>query len=115
VLAFVIALVVTMALIPPLVRVAARWRVLDDPASREVHTHPMPRVGGIAMVAGALLPLSLWLPMDSILVAYFMAVVVLLGFGVWDDRVGLGASTKLVRQLLEWPLGKMPARSVNQV
>jgi UDP-GlcNAc:undecaprenyl-phosphate GlcNAc-1-phosphate transferase len=99
-LAFVIAMIVTMALIPPLVRVAAKWRVLDDPATRKVHTQPIPRVGGIAMVVGVLLPLFLWLPMERTLVAYLLAVVILLAFGVWDDRVGLGATTKLVGQLL---------------
>jgi UDP-GlcNAc:undecaprenyl-phosphate GlcNAc-1-phosphate transferase len=57
-LAFVIAMVVTMALIPPLARAAARLHVLDDPDSRKVHSQPIPRVGGIAMVAGALLRLE---------------------------------------------------------
>jgi UDP-GlcNAc:undecaprenyl-phosphate GlcNAc-1-phosphate transferase len=99
-LAFVIAMVVTMALIPPLVRVAARLQVLDDPASRRVHSRPMPRVGGIAMAVGALLPLCLWLPMDRTLVAYLLAVLVLLVFGAWDDRVTLGARTKFVGQLI---------------
>jgi UDP-GlcNAc:undecaprenyl-phosphate/decaprenyl-phosphate GlcNAc-1-phosphate transferase len=99
-LAFVIAMVVTMALIPPLVRVAARLQVLDDPASRKVHSQPMPRVGGIAMAAGSLLPLCLWLPMDRTLGAYLLAVIVLLIFGAWDDRVTLGPRTKFAGQLI---------------
>jgi UDP-GlcNAc:undecaprenyl-phosphate GlcNAc-1-phosphate transferase len=99
-LAFVIAMVVTMALIPPLVRLAARLQVFDDPASRKVHSRPMPRVGGIAMAVGALLPLCLWLPMDRTLVAYLLAVLVLLVFGAWDDRVTLSARTKFVGQLI---------------
>jgi UDP-GlcNAc:undecaprenyl-phosphate GlcNAc-1-phosphate transferase len=99
-LPFVIAMVITMALIPPLVRVAARLHVLDDPASRKVHTAPIPRVGGIAMVAGSLLPLCLWLPMDRTLEAYLLAVGVLVIFGAWDDRVALRARTKFAGQLI---------------
>jgi UDP-GlcNAc:undecaprenyl-phosphate GlcNAc-1-phosphate transferase len=99
-LAFVIAMVVTMALIPPLVRVAARMRVLDDPAGRKVHTQPIPRVGGIAMMAGSLLPLCLWLPLDRTLVAYLLAALVLLVFGAWDDRATLSPRTKLIGQLI---------------
>jgi UDP-GlcNAc:undecaprenyl-phosphate GlcNAc-1-phosphate transferase len=99
-LAFVIAMVVTMALIPPLARVAARLHVLDQPAGRKVHAQPIPRVGGIAMVVGSLLPLWLWLPMDSTLLAYLLAVIVLSVFGVWDDRVGLPVPAKFVGQLL---------------
>ncbi len=98
--AFVIAMVVTMALIPPLARAAGRLHVLDDPESRKVHSQPIPRVGGIAMVAGTALPLCLWLPMDRTVLAYLLAVIVLLVFGVWDDRVNLGALTKLSGQLI---------------
>src|SRR5450631_4110301 len=90
----VIAMVVTMVLIPPLMRVATRLRVLDDPAARKVHAQPIPRVGGVAMAIGTLLPLCLWLPREPTLVAYVAAVMVLLGFGVWDDRVTLRPLTK---------------------
>jgi UDP-GlcNAc:undecaprenyl-phosphate/decaprenyl-phosphate GlcNAc-1-phosphate transferase len=99
-LAFVIAMMVTMALIPPLVRVAARLQVLDDPAGRKVHSRPIPRVGGIAMVAGSVLPLCWWLPMDHTLVAYLLAAIVLLVFGAWDDRVSLSPRTKFIGQLI---------------
>jgi UDP-GlcNAc:undecaprenyl-phosphate GlcNAc-1-phosphate transferase len=99
-LPFVIAMVVTMALVPPLARVASRLQVLDDPAGRKVHTQPIPRVGGIAMVVGSLVPLCLWLPMDRVLLSYLLAVIVLLVFGAWDDRVALGARTKFVGQLI---------------
>src|SRR3984957_6676544 len=99
-LAFIIAMVVTMALIPPLARAAGRLHVLDNPESRKVHSQPIPRVGGIAMMAGAVLPLCLWLPMDPTLLGYLLAVIVLFVFGTWDDRVNLGALTKISGQLI---------------
>ena len=98
--AFVIAMVLTMALIPPLARAAGRLQVLDDPESRKVHSRPIPRVGGIAMVAGTVLPLWLWLPIDPVQSGYLLAVIVLLVFGAWDDRVNLGAVTKFSGQLI---------------
>jgi UDP-GlcNAc:undecaprenyl-phosphate/decaprenyl-phosphate GlcNAc-1-phosphate transferase len=98
--AFVIAMLITMALIPALERVAARLHMLDNPLGRKVHTQPIPRVGGVAMVIGALLPLVLWLRMDPTLAAYLLAVLVLVVFGIWDDRVGLNAFTKFAGQLL---------------
>ena len=57
--------------------------VLDDPGARKVHSQPIPRVGGIAMVAGAVLPLCLWLPHRTLptLLAYLLAVLV--AAGVW--------------------------------
>jgi UDP-GlcNAc:undecaprenyl-phosphate GlcNAc-1-phosphate transferase len=98
-LAFVIAMVVTVALVPLLVRAAGRLRVLDEPTSRKVHAQPIPRVGGIAMAVGTLLPLSLWLPLDSTLMAYLLAVIVLLAFGVCDDRFTLNVPIKVAGQL----------------
>jgi len=99
-LGFLLAMSVTMALIPPLMRAAGYWQVLDQPSDRKVHTTPVPRVGGIAMAAGMLLAVVLWgnfaQPMPSLLAG----VVVLLVFGVWDDRVTLGAAPKFLGQAI---------------
>lgn len=99
-LAFVIAMMVTMSAIPALIRAAGRLQVVDVPGSRKVHTHPIPRVGGLAMAGGALLPLCLWLPLNRTLTGYLLAVAVLLVFGAWDDRVALRASTKFAGQVI---------------
>jgi UDP-GlcNAc:undecaprenyl-phosphate GlcNAc-1-phosphate transferase len=99
-LAFVLAMGVTMLLVPALMRIADRWHVLDLPGPRKVHARPMPRVGGIAMVAGAIVPLLLWLNGNPTLTAYLAAALLLLAFGVWDDRTELGYAPKLLGQLL---------------
>ncbi len=99
-LAFIIAVAVTMGLIPPLMRAAASLHVLDMPSERKQHSGAVPCVGGIAMAVGAFLPLLLWLPMDKLLASYLAASVIMVGFGVWDDRVGLGAALKFSGQLI---------------
>ncbi|MDR3416938.1 MAG: hypothetical protein P4L83_12195 [Nevskia sp.] len=99
-LGFIVAMSVTMVLIPPLMRVAGRAQILDRPESRKVHTVPIPRVGGIAMAAGVLLALALWGHFDRLLQAFYCGIFVLLVFGVWDDRVTLGWATKLLGQTL---------------
>lgn len=97
-LGFLLAMSVTMALIPPLMQVAARWDFLDAPGARKVHSTPVPRVGGIAMAAGTLLALVLSGNFAQPMPAYLAGVLVLLLFGVWDDRVTLGAGPKLLGQ-----------------
>ena len=67
-----------MALIPPLIRVAQRLSVVDMPDARKVHTDAIPRIGGIAMMVGVMLPVLLWLPAEPILTSVFLALVVLL-------------------------------------
>jgi UDP-GlcNAc:undecaprenyl-phosphate GlcNAc-1-phosphate transferase len=100
-LAFIVAMAVTMALVPLLVRWATRMQVLDIPAERKLHAAPMPRVGGMAMVAGTLLALVIWLPRDDIrLLAYIAGAAIIFAFGVWDDREDLPAGAKVAGQLL---------------
>lgn len=99
-LGFLLAMSVTMALIPPLIRVAGRLNILDAPDQRKVHTSPVPRVGGIAMAAGTLLALMLSGEFAQPMPAYLAGIVVLLGFGVWDDRVSLSAGPKFLGQII---------------
>lgn len=99
-LGFLLAMSVTMALIPPLMQAAARWQFLDAPGARKVHTTPVPRVGGIAMAAGTLLALLLSGEFAQPMPAYLAGVLVLLLFGVWDDRMTLSAGPKLLGQVI---------------
>ena len=57
---FIIAVFVTMVLIPPLMRSAEWLRIVDIPEERKVHTGAIPRIGGVAMVIGALIPMIMW-------------------------------------------------------
>lgn len=97
---FLIAMLVTMVLIPPLMRVAARLNIVDLPNDRKVHTVAIPRVGGVAMVVGAVLPLLLWLlPLPEV-IGLLLGMGVILAFGVWDDRADLDYRLKFAGQCL---------------
>jgi UDP-GlcNAc:undecaprenyl-phosphate GlcNAc-1-phosphate transferase len=95
---FLIAMSVAMALIPPLMRVAPRLRVVDVPDLRRTHAAPVPRVGGIAMAIGLLLAVALVSEHTRLLLACMASVAVLLVFGIWDDRVELPPGLKLLGQ-----------------
>ena len=84
--AFITGLVLTMALIPPLMHGAARLGFLDSPGGRKIHAEAVPSVGGIAMVLGFVLPVLIWLPINRELAAFLIGLGILSGFGVWDDR-----------------------------
>jgi UDP-GlcNAc:undecaprenyl-phosphate/decaprenyl-phosphate GlcNAc-1-phosphate transferase len=91
---------VTAALIPLLERRAGALHFMDQPGERKVHDRPVPRVGGIAMAAGAALPVLIWLPLNQQVVALLLGSMVILLFGVWDDRVTLSPRTKLLGQVV---------------
>lgn len=92
------AMAISMVLIPLLMRWAPKLGMLDAPDSRKVHKIPIPRVGGIGIVIGALVPLLIWLPMNSLISSFFIGALILLVFGTWDDVKELGHYVKFVGQ-----------------
>ncbi len=58
--AFIVAMFISMMLIPPLMRSARRYAFVDVPTERKIHDSPMPRIGGLAMICGAVTPILLW-------------------------------------------------------
>ena len=98
--AFVVALAMTMALIPPLIRFAGKLQLLDQPGERKVHVAAVPRVGGIGMVLGALLPILLWVPLDQEVKSLLAGIAILFVFGVLDDRGDLDYRLKFLGQFL---------------
>ncbi|MEM6639998.1 MAG: MraY family glycosyltransferase [Pseudomonadota bacterium] len=97
---FFIALLVSMLLVPPLVRVSPRLGLIDIADDRKVHAGAIPRSGGIAIVLGALVPLLVWWPEERTLRAFVMGASVIFVFGVLDDRNGLHYAWKFLGQIL---------------
>lgn len=99
-LEFILAMSITTVLIPLLIRWAAPLGFLDMPETRKVHVTPVPRVGGIAIAAGVLAALALWGAPTRTMHALMACGVILLAFGVWDDRRALGAAQKFLGQAI---------------
>ncbi|MEO1574577.1 MAG: MraY family glycosyltransferase, partial [Pseudomonadota bacterium] len=97
---FFIALLVSMLLVPPLVRISPRLGLVDIADDRKVHSGAIPRSGGIAIVIGALVPLLIWWPEERMLQALTLGALVIFVFGVLDDRKGLHYAWKFFGQFL---------------
>lgn len=98
--AFITALVVTTALIPPLIQMSGSLRLVDQPDHRKVHSGSIPRIGGIGMVLALLLSMLLWIPLEKPVVSMAVAIGILFVFGVWDDRGDLDFRLKFLGQFL---------------
>ncbi len=99
-LSFIVALSITTACTPLLLRLAPRLGLTDLPGRRKVHTVAVPRVGGIAMAAGILIPTVLIPHLSAPVFGLVAGLLVLLVFGVWDDRVDLDYRLKFAGQFL---------------
>ena len=94
------AMLISMAIIPIMIRFAPKLGMVDLPDPRKVHTNPIPRVGGIGIVIGALVSVLLWAPIDNMIGAYVFGSLVLLLFGAWDDSHELGHYVKFIGQFI---------------
>lgn len=98
--AFLVALAITMLLVPPLGRLAMNLKLLDQPGDRKVHSIPVPRIGGAAMALGVCAALLLTAHELPALTAYLVGAILLLVVGVLDDRFDLDWRLKLLGQAL---------------
>jgi UDP-GlcNAc:undecaprenyl-phosphate GlcNAc-1-phosphate transferase len=99
-LAFVVALSVTAALIPLLARWAPAIGLTDAPGPRKVHSTPVPRVGGLAMAAGLFVATLLTVELSPPVQGLLLGLLVLVLFGLWDDRVNLSYGAKFAGQVI---------------
>ncbi|MDH5573043.1 MAG: undecaprenyl/decaprenyl-phosphate alpha-N-acetylglucosaminyl 1-phosphate transferase [Gammaproteobacteria bacterium] len=94
------AMVISMVIIPFMIRIAPYIGMVDMPDQRKVHAQPVPRVGGIGIVIGSLLAIIIWLPLDDLNISYIVASLILFLFGALDDSFELGHYVKFIGQFI---------------
>jgi len=94
------ALIISLALIPLMIRLAPRLGLLDEPNARKVHSTPVARVGGWGIAGGAIVAVLLWQPISTISMAFLYGGLFLLAAGAVDDARELRGRTKLILQFL---------------
>jgi UDP-GlcNAc:undecaprenyl-phosphate GlcNAc-1-phosphate transferase len=95
-----IAMFITMALIPILRTAALKLGGgLDLPNERKVHISPVPKVGGIAMALGTLLPVLLLIDGNPFINSIMIGAWIIVAFGFVDDLRNLGWAAKFVGQI----------------
>lgn len=97
---FVLALVISYALTPSVKKIALRVGAIDKPNARKVHTHVIPRLGGVAIFIGFIVTVLLFAPWQSELIGILIGCTVIVAVGIWDDICNIPARTKLVGQII---------------
>jgi len=101
-LIFACALLIVVGTTPVARWVSVRWGVMmDHPSPRRVHTVPIPRIGGVAMVSAVLLALLVFEDRYGInqLASILLGAAWVSLLGAWDDRRGLRPLFKLIGQI----------------
>jgi UDP-GlcNAc:undecaprenyl-phosphate GlcNAc-1-phosphate transferase len=108
VLTLLVAAAVTYLLTPLVRRLAIRAGAMFEPRDRDMHTVPVPRMGGLAMYAGLAAGLLVAEQIPQLRQAFeptgmvsglLLAGAVLVVIGVIDDKWGMSALTKLAGQI----------------
>jgi UDP-GlcNAc:undecaprenyl-phosphate/decaprenyl-phosphate GlcNAc-1-phosphate transferase len=95
--AFLCAAAIVLALTPLVVRLAPRIGGVDTGGDRpRVHTGPIPRVGGIAIVIGILIPVIVFSPPKGPYIGILLGTIAISLLGLWDDLYGVPPIGKLV-------------------
>ena len=98
---FVLAAVLAFGLTPLTARLAHRVDALDHGGDRpRIHTAPIPRIGGLAIVGAIVVALLVLVRPSGALVGVLIALPVVAAIGLVDDMRGLKPSTKFVAVLL---------------
>lgn len=104
------AAAVTMLLTPAVIRLAHHLQAVDVPGGRKRHRRSMPRLGGIAIVAGIVVSVGpglalfsgkrfgAWSPTEALW--FTVAAMIVFALGLADDVFGVGPFWKLLFQLV---------------
>ena len=95
--ALVAALVVLLTT-PLSSRLARAVGAVDHPSDRRIHREPTPRLGGLAILAGFLVPVLYYFPADQAARALITGAILITALGAVDDIWGLSPAVKLVGQ-----------------
>ena len=98
-LAFIAAAAIAWLLVPSVERLAFRVGAIDYPKERGLHSKPMPRLSGLAMLVAVEAAGWIWLPIEGESRSILIGAVAIAGVGVIDDIYGLPALPKLLGQI----------------
>lgn len=103
-LAASLAALVSWLVCPFVIRLAARWGVVDDPETHHhpaiLHHRPVPRAGALAFFLAFMVVAALFLPQTKHLLGIYAGVLVAVVLGVLDDRYDLNPYLRLALEIL---------------
>ncbi len=98
---FFTAFIITLLLIPIIIRLSKKYHLVDKPDQRKVHKEPIPTLGGIGFFSGFIGIAIAWLSWSGQLADFILLIglIVLFTMGIFDDMLDLRASLKFVIQI----------------
>lgn len=97
---FIIAYVATL----PAIRIFEHLKLVDDPKNKKhpkvIHTHAVPRSGGVPILFAILLSSLIFLPMDKHLIGIMIGAFIVVIIGVLDDKYDINPYIRILTGFL---------------
>lgn len=99
---FLISFVSTMIVFKPILRVALKGKIMDNPGFRKLQKHPVPVLGGVAVYFGIIVGLCFYKTMieHTTLFPIIGVMTVMLYLGFLDDSLSIKPTTRLVLEII---------------
>jgi len=98
--AFIIAFLISLVVMPLVIKFANKNGIVDKPNGRKIHKKPVPLLGGTAIFMGFVIPFIIFSQIDLKIVSIVFASAILAVLGMFDDIYDIEAKKKLVVQIL---------------
>ena len=98
--AFFVAAAIVFAVTPTVGNIARRVGAMDEPNERKIHEDPVPRLGGLAIYFGFIIPALLFLPLTNEMKGVLLGASVITLFGAIDDFRDTGPLIKFAGQFI---------------
>ena len=97
---FLLGAIISLIMTPIAIKIAPKIGALDIPKDdRRMHSKAMPRFGGIAIYLGTIIPMLIFMPIDTKLLGVIAGGTLIFLVGVYDDLRGMPAKVKLLGQI----------------
>ncbi len=100
ILCFSVAFGISILCTPFVKVIAQKIGAIDVPDARRVHTHPIPRMGGLAIFYGFIVATLCFARIDAQLRGILIGSFIVVALGIVDDVKQLGAKVKFAVQIL---------------
>ncbi len=100
-LGFVISFLITIYLVPLIIEVAFKLKILDNPdGNLKKHKNPTPYLGGLAVYIGFITSMALVFPFENSIFLFILGSTLLLFVGLIDDLVPMRPYQKFFGQMV---------------
>ena len=98
IIAAAVSFVITVILMPAIIRMGVRLGIVDRPGGRRIHKKSIPRVGGVGIILSLLIAFFFWSSVNSefVITYFFAAIIIIFLIGLRDDVIPMHPFIKLL-------------------